>query len=119
VPPTASQERLPNQQKESERPVKLYSERKPMRFPRKSARSLVEFKPELVAGRVSPRPLLVISDREDMLVPEEEQLSVFRHAAEPKRFCSVYFGGHHLHDPKGFEVVMKLIRDWLAEYFPL
>lgn len=109
----------PNWRKEWERTFKLYPERRRMRFPLESARSLIQFKPELVAGRISPRPLLVVSDREDMLVSEDEQLSIFRRAGEPKRFASVYFGGHHLHDPKGFEVVMKLIRGWLADYFPV
>lgn len=109
----------PNWRKEWERTFKMYPERKRMRFPLESARSLMEFKPELIAGNISPRPLLVVSDHEDMLVSEEEQMSIFRMAREPKRFRSVYFGGHHLHDPKGFEVVMKMIRAWLAEYFPL
>jgi uncharacterized protein len=117
--PIDIQEPPPNWRKEWERTFKIYPERKKMRFPLESARSLVAFKPELVAGRISPRPLLVVSDREDMLVAEEEQLSIFRHAGEPKRFSSVYFGGHHLHDPRGFEVVMGTIREWLAEYFLL
>jgi fermentation-respiration switch protein FrsA (DUF1100 family) len=117
--PIDIQEPPPNWRKEWERTFKLYPERKRMKFPLESARSLVGFKPELVAGRISPRPLLVVSDREDMLVAEEEQLSVYRYAEEPKRFSSVYFGGHHLHDSKGFEVVMGTVRQWLAEYFPV
>lgn len=117
--PVDIQEPPPNWRKEWERTFKIYPERKRMRFPLESARSLMRFKPELVAGAISPRPLLVISDHEDMLVAEEEQMSIFRNAGEPKRFHSVYFGGHHLHDQKGFEVVSNLIRDWLNEYFPL
>lgn len=117
--PVDIQEPPPNWRKEWERTFKLYPERQRMKFPLESARSLITFKPELVAGRISPRPLLIVSDREDMLVAEDEQLSIFRHASEPKQFRSVYFGGHHLHDPKGFEVVMKMIRGWLTENFPL
>lgn len=118
VHPVDIQEPPPNWRKEWERTFKIYPEREKMRFPLESARSLARFRPELVAGSISPRPLLVVSDHEDMLVAEEEQKSIFIRAGEPKRFRSVYFGGHHLHDTKGFEVVMKLIRDWLAEYFP-
>jgi fermentation-respiration switch protein FrsA (DUF1100 family) len=108
----------PNWRKEWESTFKTYPERKKMKFPLESARSIVQFKPELVAGSISPRPLLIVSDREDMLVSEEEQMNIFKMAGEPKEFFSVYFGGHHLHDPNGFEVVMKLIRGWLTKHVP-
>ena len=102
-----------------DRTFKEYPERMKMQFPLETARSIIEFKPDVLAGAISPRPLLVISDPNDTVVPPQEQVSIFEHALEPKKFISEEAEGHILYDKKGFELLLKHSIEWFDRYIPI
>ncbi len=101
-----------------DRTFEEYPERKKMEFPLETARSIIEFKPDKVAGAISPRPLLVISDPNDTVVPPLEQISIFEHALEPKKFISEEAEGHVLYDKEGYDLLMKDSIEWFRKYIP-
>lgn len=101
-----------------DRTFQEYPERYRMQFPLDTARSIIEFKPDRLAGQIAPRPLLVISDPNDTVVPPLEQMSIFEYAREPKKFISEEAEGHILYDPKGFQLLMKDSIEWFKQYIP-
>ena len=56
--------------------------------------SLDPVQPGRVAGRISPRPLLVIADERDAVIGVEQSQQLFEAAAEPKRFWLVPGADH-------------------------
>lgn len=59
-----------------------------------SADMLLRFRPELVAGRISPRPLLVVHGERNRLHRAEEARSLYEHAREPKQLVLLEGAGH-------------------------
>lgn len=59
-----------------------------------SAEAYYSFRPELVADRISPRPLLIVHGRRNALHPVEEARSLFERARKPKELIEVPTGQH-------------------------
>lgn len=59
-----------------------------------SADRLLRFRPEQVAHRIAPRPLLVVHGAENRLHHPIEAQSLYEHAAEPKRLVMLDGAGH-------------------------
>jgi len=59
-----------------------------------SAEAYYTFRPELVAGQISPRPLLIVHGQRNALHPIEEARSLYARAREPKELIEVPIGQH-------------------------
>lgn len=96
-----------------------YPERENMRIPLECAEALLEFKPEDVAGRISPRAVMFVSSKLDPLTPQREQVSMYKASGEPKKIHVVESEQHYVEaDPKTFEMIMSEGASWLSQYVP-
>ena len=81
-----------------------------------SAEAYYAFRPELVADRISPRPLLIVHGRQNALHSIEEARSLAGHARDPKELIEIP-EAHHLDwiqpgDPLYLEYVPRVV-SWL------
>lgn len=60
-----------------------------------SATANMRYKPEWVAGRIAPRPVLIVYSEYDMLVPVEEQLRCYEALGDPKRLVKLPHAQHY------------------------
>jgi hypothetical protein len=60
-----------------------------------SAAANMRYKPEWVAHRIAPRPVLMVYAENDMLVPFEEQRSVYEALSEPKKLVKLPKSQHY------------------------
>ena len=60
-----------------------------------SAAANMRYKPEWVAHRISPRPVLMIYAEFDNLVPIEEQISCYEALGEPKKLVKLPDAQHY------------------------
>jgi len=82
-----------------------------------TAERILEYRPEEVVAKLSPRPLLVMHGDADDLTPIEEAQSLYRTAGEPKKL--VLFPGAYHHDvylDPLFHDVMKIALDWFRQW---
>ena len=79
----------------------------------------LQFHPEWVVDKISPRPLLLIAAGDDRLVPPEDCQSLFDKALEPKKLVTVPGYGHYeMYVKPAFDVVMDETVAWFNEYMP-
>lgn len=79
----------------------------------------LQFHPEWVVDKISPRPLLLIAAGDDRLVPPEDCQSLFDKALEPKKMVTVPgFGHYEMYVKPAFDVVMGETVAWFAEHMP-
>ena len=79
----------------------------------------LQFHPEWVVDKISPRPLLLIAGGDDRLVPPEDCESLFERAGQPKKMVILPGVGHYeVYVPPAFHVVMKETIDWFEKYLP-
>jgi dipeptidyl aminopeptidase/acylaminoacyl peptidase len=71
------------------------SERYNPMYDLESAAANMRYKPEWVAGRIAPRPVLMVYSEFDMLVPVEEQLSCYAALGEPKKLIMLPGAQHY------------------------
>lgn len=87
-----------------------------------SAEAYYAFRPELVAERISPRPLLIVHGVRNALHPIDEAPSLFARASEPKELMEVP-GGQHLDwiQPGHplYQATIPRIIDWFRRYLPV
>lgn len=96
-----------------------YPERAKIRITLECADALVEYKPEDVAGLISPRPVMFISSRWDPLTPHIEQASMYNKAGEPKKIYVIEAEKHYVAtDPKSFDLVMREGAAWFNQHMP-
>lgn len=82
-----------------------------------SAEKIIEFRPEDVVDRVSPRAILFLHAGEDDLVPPDESRSMYERAKEPKRLVILPGVPHYgVYTGEVFRNVMGLAAEWYAEY---
>jgi len=82
-----------------------------------SAEAMINFRPETVVDRISPRAAMWIYTVEDTVVPIEESQSMYQKAHEPKRLIAIKgFKHYELYHGKGFEQVMTHATDWFDIY---
>jgi hypothetical protein len=95
---------------------KQYPERAQWKLTLEMAEAIVNFSPESVAHRISPRALLVIAAADDGLIPVEEALSVFEKAGEHKRLVMYEGLAHHdLYRVNVLPGVLRTVQSWLEE----
>ncbi|OGA00161.1 MAG: hypothetical protein A3H35_18745 [Betaproteobacteria bacterium RIFCSPLOWO2_02_FULL_62_17] len=86
-----------------------------MDFPAETAISMLEFSPETVVRRISPRPLLLVHPRGDDVVPASESEQLARAAGEP---CELHLIDISDHFASGDPALQKITLAWLARYLP-
>lgn len=85
-----------------------------------SAEKIIEFSPEDVVERISPRAILFIHAGEDDLVPADESRSMYERAKEPKRLFILHDVPHYgVYAGEVFKEVMDLSKEWYAVHFGL
>ena len=85
-----------------------------------SADYLLRFQPAAVAGRISPRPLLVVHGAENQLHRPEEAQHLYEAASEPKRLELLEGRGHTewmADDNPVFQQLVELIDGFIGEAF--
>ena len=79
----------------------------------------LQFHPEWVVDKSSPRPLLLIAGSDDRLVPPEDCQSLFDKAGEPKKMVTLPGVGHYeVYVPPAFDDVMKETVAWFEGFLP-
>lgn len=87
-----------------------------------SMEALYKFAPDSEAGKIAPRPLLVIHSKEDHEFPIEHNRYLFEQAHEPKKFIEIVNAGHldwiDPSHPAQKKYVPQVVQ-WLCEYLPV
>ncbi len=79
----------------------------------------VDFNPEWVVDKVSPRPILFITSDNDRLVLPEESEQFYAHAKEPKKLVVLKGYGHYeIYSEPAFSEVMAATVGWFKEHLP-
>ena len=86
-----------------------------MRFPAETATSMLAFKPEKVARRIAPRPLLLIHPRGDDVVPMSESECLAAAAGDP---CELHIIDTDDHFSSTNPALLRITLDWLSRYLP-
>ena len=89
-------------------------------LPLETAGAIIEYQPEEVVERISPRPALFIGLPDDDVAPYDGIVELYRRAGEPKTL-EVLPGLHH-HDilqGEPFEQVNRWAIDWYRKYLPI
>lgn len=91
-------------------------------YPMETADALLTYKPDLVADRISPRPVLFIHMSDDVTVDPEESISMYEKSKEPKKLVVmegyVHYDVYKYKNPVVFEKVMSTAIDWYKKYLP-
>ena len=86
-------------------------------FPAETAQSMYDFRAEEVVGRIAPRPLLLLHSAADSVTPVEQSIGLFRHAGQPTEL-HLFADTDHFMFAESNTRVRRILRDWLADYFP-
>ena len=79
----------------------------------------LQFNPEWVVDKISPRPILFITSDDDRLVPPEESYSLYEKAGEPKKLVTLTGVGHYeVYVEPAFSQVMDETVAWFQHYLP-
>jgi alpha-beta hydrolase superfamily lysophospholipase len=82
-----------------------------------SAEAIIEYRPEEVVSRISPRAALWIVAALDTLVPNEESERMYRLAGEPRQLSVIEGELHHtLYSGAGFEKMMRVSAAWFDRW---
>lgn len=77
----------------------------------------LEFNPEWVVDRISPRPVLFITSDDDRLVPPQESEALYARAGEPKKLVVLKGYGHYeVYAEPAFSEVMREALAWFGQY---
>jgi dipeptidyl aminopeptidase/acylaminoacyl peptidase len=88
-----------------------------VQIPVETAEATMEYKPEEVVDRISPRALLLIAVEHDMPCPKEEYESMYARAGEPKKLV-VRPGLRHydVYGGEGLQKTASLAVDWFRQH---
>ncbi len=89
-----------------------------LEFPFEVVESMYGFRANDVVGRIAPRPLLLLHPANDSVTPTEQSIDLFLHAGMPAELHLVSGVDHFLFSEDNPRV-LNLLRDWLAQYFPV
>ena len=79
----------------------------------------LEFHPEWVVDKISPRPVLFITSDNDRLVPPDESEALYARAGEPKKLVVLQRWGHYeVYTGDAFRQVMAPTLAWFREHLP-
>ena len=86
-----------------------------------TAEAVIEYDPQSVIGRISPRPLLMLAIERDQIVPNEETISAFADAKEPKKLVWLprHLGHWGAYIGEGLDMVMEATLDWYRQWLPI
>jgi dipeptidyl aminopeptidase/acylaminoacyl peptidase len=88
-----------------------------MEFHLETALSNYESKPEDVVAKLAPRPLLILHNARDGMIPIGEPMELYRRAGQPADLHIFAHGDHFMFaDDEG--QVSHVIADWLKLHFP-
>ena len=88
-----------------------------LEFPYEVVESMYAFTANEVVGKIAPRPLLLMHAAHDTVTPTEQSVDLFQHAGQPTDLHLVA-GVDHFMLSEGNQLVMDILRDWLAQRFP-
>lgn len=85
-----------------------------------SAEACMRYRPEWVADKIAPRPVLFISAEKDDLVLVEEQRSCYEACGEPKKLVTIpearHYEAYAFVDPEKAEIKLSETVDWFDEH---
>lgn len=82
-----------------------------------SGEAIIEFKPEEVVERLSPRPFLMIVAADDTRVPPEVSLPAFERAKDPKLLTILEGIEHHaVYEPPARDRLLGVLVPWLKTH---
>jgi len=82
-----------------------------------SADAMINYRPETVVDRISPRAAMWIYTAEDTVVPIDESQSMYQKAHEPKKLVAIKGLKHYeLYHGPGFQQVMTHATEWFDTY---
>ena len=85
-----------------------------------SAEACWRYKPEWVADRIAPRPVMFIYSENDFLVPVQEQISCYEACGEPKKIVKLpgaqHYESYYFCSPEHHEIGMVEAVDWFKKY---
>ncbi len=85
-----------------------------------SAEACWRYKPEWVAGRISPRPVLFIYSENDFLVPVDQQINCYEACGEPKKIVKLpgaqHYESYFFCSPERHEIGMVEAIAWFKRY---
>lgn len=86
-------------------------------LPLETAEATLEYVPEEVVHRISPRALLLIAAEHDMPCPKEEYESMYARAGEPKKLVVLPGLRHyHVYEGEGLKTTAELAIDWFNQH---
>jgi uncharacterized protein len=97
--------------------VNLTANNSLMQFTADTALGFFMFRPEEFAGKISPRPLLVLHSARDSVTRYEEAFSLVRHAKPPVEL-HLFDGTDHFMFVNADPRVTAALRHWLERYLP-
>ena len=86
-------------------------------FPAETAQSMFDFRADDVVGRIAPRPLLLLHSANDTVTPTEQSIEMFERAGQPTEL-HLFSGVDHFMFAEDNDRVWRVVREWLATYFP-
>ncbi|MCY3825388.1 MAG: alpha/beta fold hydrolase [Nitrospinae bacterium] len=85
-----------------------------------SAEACWRYKPEWVADRIAPRPVMFIYSENDFLVPVQEQISCYEACGEPKKIVKLpgaqHYESYYFCSPEHHEIGMVEAIEWFGKY---
>jgi len=88
-----------------------------MEFPFEVVETMYAFNANEVVGRIAPRPLLLLHSANDSVTPTEQSVELFERAGKPTDLHLIADVDHFMFS-EGNTLVVDLVRNWLAKYFP-
>ena len=88
----------------------------PDAVPLRSGDAIMEFIPEDVVHRISPRAALFIGVENDAVTPEEQMVRMYQKAGEPKKLIMLKETSHYANYGDYFDEVSKAALDWYDRY---
>src|SRR5204862_583500 len=88
-----------------------------MEFPFEVVETMYAFNANDVVGRIAPRPLLLLHSANDSVTPTEQSVELFERAGKPTDLHLIADVDHFMFS-EGNALVVDLVRNWLAKYFP-
>lgn len=89
-------------------------------YPLENAEGTLEYRPEDLVSRISPRALCLMHGAKDTLVSPDESIGMYERAGEPKRFVLLpgltHYEVYKFANPEGYERVMKESLAWYKEH---
>ncbi len=88
-------------------------------LPLETGQAVIDFHPDEIAHKISPRAVMFIVAEKDALVFPEVTREVYDRALEPKKWVALPNCGHYdVYYPPTFDTVMAEATQWFQKYIP-